>query len=239
MVTGDFARLPVSSPDSPLEREAEAVADRLANASSLMEVAREPYTPISEASSRTVQASVGSPSPSVAPRSSPLGGAGRSLPGFLRAAFGRLLGFDVGRVRVHDGPEAAAAAAALGAQAFTVGSDIVFGAGQYAPATATGRHLIAHELTHAVQQAGSAGRTVMRKPGTPSAVSDATIGGGVVPRRPKMPAASGPAPDVEIEMDPLIMVNGVPTIDRQVFLNRCLEALASNEAPGGLRESLG
>ncbi len=59
---------------------------------------------------------------------------------------------DLSRVRVHAGPEAAESAAAAGARAYTIGPDIVFGAGHYAPHTPAGRHLLAHELTHAVQQ---------------------------------------------------------------------------------------
>jgi hypothetical protein len=59
---------------------------------------------------------------------------------------------DFSRVRVHTDPAAAAAANAVNAFAFTVGSHLVFGPGQYAPQAATGRELIAHELTHVVQQ---------------------------------------------------------------------------------------
>jgi hypothetical protein len=55
-------------------------------------------------------------------------------------------------VRVHTGGQAAAAARSVNADAFTLGDHIVFGNGQYTPETATGRQLIAHELTHVVQQ---------------------------------------------------------------------------------------
>jgi hypothetical protein len=55
-------------------------------------------------------------------------------------------------VRIHNGPAAAAAAERLNARAFTFGNNIVFGAGEYAPATPTGRRLLAHELVHVVQQ---------------------------------------------------------------------------------------
>jgi hypothetical protein len=59
---------------------------------------------------------------------------------------------DVGRVRIHTDARAAEAADALGARAFTIGSDIYFGAGEYAPGTGPGRKLLAHELAHTVQQ---------------------------------------------------------------------------------------
>ncbi len=61
-------------------------------------------------------------------------------------------GHDFGRVRVHVGGQAEQSAASLRARAYTVGNRIVFGAGQYAPGTASGRFLIAHELTHVLQQ---------------------------------------------------------------------------------------
>jgi len=61
-------------------------------------------------------------------------------------------------VRVHSGVEASAAAASVHANAFTVGRDVVFHTGQYAPRTAAGRRLLAHELTHVVQQWPSAMR---------------------------------------------------------------------------------
>jgi hypothetical protein len=57
-------------------------------------------------------------------------------------------------VRIHRDAEAAASAAAVRARAYTVGSDVVFARGAYAPGSAAGRRLLAHELTHVVQQAG-------------------------------------------------------------------------------------
>lgn len=63
-------------------------------------------------------------------------------------------GYDFSQVRVHTGAEAAESARAVNALAYTVGRDIVFGAGQYAPASARGQRLLAHELAHVVQQTG-------------------------------------------------------------------------------------
>lgn len=70
---------------------------------------------------------------------------------FMAARFGR----DFNGVRVHTGPVADEAARAINARAFTLGADIVFGSGQYAPGATEGRRLLAHELTHVVQQQGS------------------------------------------------------------------------------------
>lgn len=66
----------------------------------------------------------------------------------------RGFGADFSRVRVHSGAAAAQSAQELSARAYTVGHDIVFGAGQYRPSTHEGRRLLAHELTHVLQQNG-------------------------------------------------------------------------------------
>jgi hypothetical protein len=75
--------------------------------------------------------------------------------GLMEARFGH----DFSRVKVHDGASAALSAAAVRARAYTVGSHVVFGAGQYRPDTPAGQRLLAHELTHVVQQGatGAAG----------------------------------------------------------------------------------
>jgi outer membrane protein OmpA-like peptidoglycan-associated protein len=70
----------------------------------------------------------------------------------------RSVALDVGRVRLHTDPPAAAAAAALGAHAFTYGDQIAFGAGQFAPHQQAGLRLLAHEMTHVAQQHGQAPR---------------------------------------------------------------------------------
>ena len=62
-------------------------------------------------------------------------------------------GADFAPVRVHTDGDAAGGAAAVAARAYTVGNDIVFGAGEYAPGSETGRRLLAHELAHVMQQA--------------------------------------------------------------------------------------
>ncbi|MFC5144545.1 eCIS core domain-containing protein [Streptomyces aureoversilis] len=74
---------------------------------------------------------------------------------------------DFSKVRVHTDPRAADAARTVGARAFTLGHDIVFGAGEYRPHTHTGRRLLAHELAHVLQQGGPAAapcRIIRRQP---------------------------------------------------------------------------
>ena len=83
--------------------------------------------------------------------------AGQPLEPAVRAQMEAALGHDFSRVRVHDGGEAADSARSVGAAAYTRGSSVVFGAGRFQPGTASGRRLIAHELAHVVQQAGSGG----------------------------------------------------------------------------------
>ena len=68
---------------------------------------------------------------------------------------GTRFGTDFSRVRVHTDDSAGRSARAIRAQAYTVGRDIVFGNGRYAPKTTNGRELIAHELAHVVQQRGT------------------------------------------------------------------------------------
>lgn len=82
---------------------------------------------------------------------SPHGG-GRPLSGSVRSFFEPRFGHDLGDVRVHTGGDADAAARAIRARAFTVGRDIVFRSGEYRPETSRGKRLIAHELTHVLQQ---------------------------------------------------------------------------------------
>ena len=77
---------------------------------------------------------------------------GRPLDAPTRAFFEPRFGRDFAAVRIHDDGQAAASARSVGALAYTVGRDIVFGTGEYAAGTDAGRRLLAHELAHAVQQ---------------------------------------------------------------------------------------
>jgi hypothetical protein len=77
---------------------------------------------------------------------------GQPLDAATRAFFEPRFGYDFSQVRVHTDAKAAESARAINALAYTVGRDVVFGAGQYAPGMSGGRKLLAHELTHVVQQ---------------------------------------------------------------------------------------
>ena len=98
---------------------------------------------------------------------------GRPLESGVRGELERTLGHDFSAVRVHADETAAASAAAVSAQAYTVGSNVVFGANRYRPALAEGRRLLAHELTHVRQQAGAAPGGPLRVVDDPAAEAEA------------------------------------------------------------------
>ncbi len=77
---------------------------------------------------------------------------GQPLDSDTRAFMEPRFGHDFGQVRVHADEKAAKSTQAVNSLAYTVGRDVVFGAGQYAPGTSEGRRLLAHELAHVVQQ---------------------------------------------------------------------------------------
>lgn len=85
------------------------------------------------------------------------GGAGEMLASRLREKLRPHLRFDPALARLHRGAAAVAAARTLNAEAFTIGPDVFFGEGRYAPETRTGLGLLAHELTHVGQQAALIG----------------------------------------------------------------------------------
>lgn len=81
-------------------------------------------------------------------------------------------GHDFSRVRVHNDAQAAESAQALGARAYTLGDHIVFGRGEYAPQTPEGQKILAHELTHVVQQSGT-GQVGQLQVGSPFSTHEA------------------------------------------------------------------
>src|SRR5690242_4743878 len=90
----------------------------------------------------------------------------RQLDTNTRAFMEPRFGYDFSGVRVHTNAKAAEAAGAAHARAFTVGHHIVFAPGEYSSETIVGKRLLAHELTHVVQQAnGIQGKMVISRPG--------------------------------------------------------------------------
>jgi Domain of unknown function (DUF4157) len=122
----DFSRIPVALPDPAYQRHANPPEIR---------------------------------SPRLFPRSaarhdvrSVLDGPGHSLDRATLRDFRTRLGYDFSSVRVHVDQRAAESAASLSARAYAIGRHVVFGRGEYAPGTTTGRHLLGHELAHVIQQ---------------------------------------------------------------------------------------
>lgn len=126
---------------------------------------------------------------------------------FMEPRFGR----DFSGVRVHTDQKAAESAQGVNARAYTVGRDVVFGAGQYAPQSSSGRRLIAHELTHVVQQ-GAAGRTSRSPQSLRSAPPVLNRSSGFVQR--DIPEAKLASTPVETIMaDPNYFENGIKNIE--------------------------
>lgn len=130
--------------------------------------------------------------------------------GFMESRFGS----DFSGVRVHTDPAAGRSASAVGALAYTVGKHVVFGAGRYAPASESGRYLLAHELAHTLQQGASASTVSPRLAGGAAETAaeieadraaDRVLGGGSPPtltsfdglvlRRQRVP-------DLDLEAEP-------------------------------------
>ena len=170
----DFTRIPVtappiqrkpttSSPGDAFEREADDVADKVmrmaepAPNNSVPAAIQRKCAECEDEEKKTIQTK---PTPSAhtgaaldvgaAVRAAEQGGV--PLPREVRSYFEPRFGHDFSRVRVHADSDAADGARAVRALAYTVGRDIVFGSGEYAPATMEGKRLLAHELTHVVQQ---------------------------------------------------------------------------------------
>ncbi|MGR7026164.1 eCIS core domain-containing protein [Geodermatophilus sp. URMC 62] len=178
-------RLLVGPADDPFEREAERTADAVTFGSRAPASSVFAAQPVAGGLLRAAQRAIGkgepptkedderdekarrTPSGTTGPHVAPAGieagiaslshGGTQLAPG-VRSLFEPRFGFDFSEVRVHVGPEAAGAARGLGARAFTVGDHVFFGAGEYQPQTPAGQHLIAHELTHTIQQKSGAAR---------------------------------------------------------------------------------
>ena len=138
----------------------------------------------------------GAPAPSMHSAHSIAQTPGRALPSALARTMSLRLGHDFSRVRVHDDPQAATSAAYYAADAYTFGSHVVFGAGQYQPGSEAGQRLLMHELTHVVQaRRGASGATGISSPSDESEQEASRIAaaGGT-----SHPARAGAAPSAAV-----------------------------------------
>lgn len=144
------AKLTIGASNDPLEQEADRVADQVLAAPLNSAVSVAPpriqrFSGQSTGQMDTAPASV----------DRVLTSPGKPLEPMLRQDMERRFGHDFSRVRIHSGTFAEQSARDVEAHAYTVGHNIVFGAGRFFPGTQEGRRLIAHELTHVVQQSDS------------------------------------------------------------------------------------
>lgn len=172
----------ISAPDDAFEREADATADRVLRMADPHAISTAPPVvqrkcAACEDDGKTLHAkralpAAGDAALDTAAAAQAAHRGGHPLSPDLRAYFEPRFGHDFSHVRVHTDGDAAMAARGVRARAYTLGRDIVFGAGQFAPSTTAGRHLIAHELTHVVQQraahGGIAPAVVQRQEATPA-----------------------------------------------------------------------
>jgi hypothetical protein len=101
--------------------------------------------------------------PSMESQINSIRGGGQPLPESVRAFFEPRFGQDFSDVRIHNDSQASESAQAVNALAYTVGRDVMFSGGQYSPETESGKKLIAHELTHVVQQNAYRDPTIRRQ----------------------------------------------------------------------------
>ncbi len=157
-------KLIVGQADDPLEHEADRVADQvmrapdpeLAFGAAAPQISRK-CAACEKEEQTTLQTKRAGPTEAAAGQGSAivhevLRSPGQPLDPAIRGFFEPRFGHDFGEVRVHHDERAAASARSVGARAYTVGRDIVFGRGEYAAGTNAGRRFLAHELAHTVQQ---------------------------------------------------------------------------------------
>lgn len=217
-------KLTMSRPEDSDEREADQAADAVVANRPLPPLAdHSGGAPCSHCSAVRRQNSDGMPGALAAARSMPVMGfmqsGGRPLTPGMRREFESNFDTDLSSVRIHEGAAASSAADAFGAQAFTIGSDIAFAPGKFAPSTRAGHHLLAHELAHVVQRAG----TTSQAPKISRQVAPGAN-----------PGASTDTPQAEPQAprgSPVLYFRGVPLVDDRAFVAAQLRHLI---AQGGL-----
>jgi hypothetical protein len=162
-------KLTIGASNDPLELEADRVAEQVMAASTHSTPSRAPLR-IQRFAGQAIEGA------EIAPASVDrvLASSGSPLEPALRQDMDQRFGYDFSRVRVHTGAAAEQSAERVNAEAYTVSNSIVFGAGRFAPGTLEGRRLIAHELTHVVQQGGAA-HALHRRPKRTAEERDAIL----------------------------------------------------------------
>lgn len=151
---GIYPKLAIGDSEDAVEREAGRVADQVSN------VPWHRFEPPRIPIANVIEGSVGIP----AVVNEVLRNSGQPLDPTTRAFMEPRFGHDFSKVRIHTDRRAAMSASVISAHAYTAGNDIVFGAGRHRPDSKEGRHLLAHELTHVVQQTRQPFGTIRRQP---------------------------------------------------------------------------
>jgi len=174
-VRAERPSLLIGRADDPLEREAETISGQVARARArpvceTAEALRISRQSAGEAPVMQVRTASAGEAPGVVHEA--LRSPGQPLDSATRAFLEPRFRHDFGDVRVHTDAVAARSADAIHARAYTVGRDIVFARGRYAPHTGPGQRLLTHELAHVVQQHGDRQTSMVRR----SEVDDRTCG---------------------------------------------------------------
>lgn len=154
-------------------------------------------------------------------------GEGEPLPVGLGRDMEHRFGRDFSAVRMHVGATAQRSASAVNAAAYTIGNDIVFGAGRFAPETLPGRKLIAHELTHVVQQSG--GSTASGRQAANAATKQSAAA--PIQRAPAQPTLKSEGVDLN---DP-VSDKTAAAIDAVLARSRTLRAYVGDKLKGGFK----
>jgi hypothetical protein len=156
-------KLEVGPVDNPLEREADAAADRVmrmpdsaASSPALTDSSNWSVRRKCACGAGAARECGAGPAHASSGVEEVLRSPGQALDAGTRAFFEPRFGRDFSQVRVHADADAVQTSQALSAHAYTVGNDLVFNSGRYAPQTEQGRALIAHELAHVAQQQAAA-----------------------------------------------------------------------------------
>lgn len=153
------AQLETTTPGDAYEQEADRMADMVMR--KIDSVNQSDAMPSSHCPTPTISCFGGTSMPISSEMESQLQamqGGGHAMPEGLRAQMEGSFGHDFSNVRLHTDSAAADMSSSINAKAFTHGNDIYFNQGQFQPNTPAGQHLIAHELTHTVQQGGKVAR---------------------------------------------------------------------------------
>ncbi|HIK15793.1 MAG TPA: DUF4157 domain-containing protein [Leptolyngbyaceae cyanobacterium M33_DOE_097] len=159
------AKLTVGQPDDGYEQAADRMAEHVMSSPTPPAVQRQAALEEDALQAKGETTTTQAPS-DVEQQLSASQGGGSPLPETVRSQMEPKFGFDFSQVRVHTDGTAVQMSREIGAQAFTHGTDIYFNAGHYSPSSHAGQKLLAHELTHVVQQSG--GKSIQRKLDTSS-----------------------------------------------------------------------